>query len=356
MHKRTNLASDNYAPVHPRVLEALARVNEGPEPAYGADSETERLQQTVQQMFGKKAKAFPVFNGTAANVLSLQSALPSWGAVICLESAHLNLDEGGAPEKVAGIKIWYVQNSRGDGKLSPEMVKPELKDVGFVHRAQQSALSITNSTEYGTVYQPQEVAELAKLAKANNLVMHLDGARLANAASALGTSFASFTSEAGVDVISMGGTKIGGMIAEAVVVMDSESEVGSRIAHAMPFLRKTDMQLSSKMRYVSAQLNALYESGLALELAQQANQMATLLHERVSEVASKTDKVVLNLDSPANAVFPIMDREVAQKLRETWSFYDWDESIGQVRLMCSWNTTSDEIARFEKDLREACGI
>ena len=356
MQKRTNLASDNYAPVHPKVLEALARVNEGPEPAYGADSETERLQQTVKSLFGPKAQAFPVFNGTAANVLAMQAALPRWGAAICLESAHLNLDEGGAPEKVAGIKIWYVRNSHGDGKLRPEMVKPELRDFGFVHRAQQAAISITNSTEYGTVYQPEEVAALSELAKENNLAMHLDGARLANASAALGKSFSSFTADAGVDVISMGGTKIGGLIAEAVVVMDNESEVGGKIADAMPFLRKSGMQLSSKMRYVSAQLNALYESGLALELATHANQMADILHERVSEVASETEKVTLDLEAPANAVFPILDVGVATKLREKWAFYDWDESIHQVRLMCSWNTTEHEVNQFANDLREACGI
>ncbi len=144
MLEKRNLASDNYAPVHPKVLEAISRVNSGAEPAYGADSETEKLQQTVQNIFGKKAVAFPVFNGTAANVIALQAALPRWGAVICMETAHLNLDEGGAPEKVAGIKLWYVPNKNGDGKLTPDLVKPELRDVGFVHRAQQGAISITN--------------------------------------------------------------------------------------------------------------------------------------------------------------------------------------------------------------------
>jgi threonine aldolase len=351
MLEKRNLASDNYAPVHPKVLEAIARVNTGAQPAYGADSETEKLQHTVQNLFGKRAAAFPVFNGTAANVVALQAALPRWGAVICVETAHLNLDEGGAPEKVAGIKLWYVPNIHGNGKLTKEIIEPELRDVGFVHRAQQAAISITNSTEYGTVYSADEIADLVKLAKSNKLVFHLDGARISNAAAALGKSFTSFTSDVGVDLVSLGGTKIGGLLAEAVVVTDAESEPGQRLAEQIPFLRKSGMQLGSKMRYLSAQLNALYESGLALELARHANSMAHLLYAELSNLADGK-KLVVDLAPEANAVFPVLSSEVANQLREKWSFYDWDTK-GRVRLMCSWNTQESEIKEFLSDLREA---
>lgn len=346
-----NLASDNYAPVHPKVLEAITKVNSGAQPAYGADDETEKLQQTVKNLFGKNAAAFPVFNGTAANVIALQAALPKWGAVICLETAHLNLDEGGAPEKVAGIKLWYVPNKNGDGKLTVDLIEPELRDVGFVHRAQQAAISITNSTEYGTVYSTHEIAELVSLAKRNNLVFHLDGARISNAAAALKQSMASFTSEVGVDLVSLGGTKIGGLLAEAVVVMDTESAMGQRISEQIPFLRKSDMQLGSKMRYLSAQLNALFESGLALELAQHANGMAELLYTELLDLADG-QKLIIDLAPQANAVFPVLDAAVANQLRQKWSFYDWD-TRGRVRLMCSWNTQASEIKHFISDLREA---
>ncbi len=344
-----NLASDNYAPVHPKVIEAIARVNVGAQPAYGADDETAKLQETTKQLFGPKAIAFPVFNGTAANIIGLQAALPRWGAVICVETAHLNLDEGGAPEKVAGIKLWYVPNKHGNGKLTPEMVQPELRDFGFVHRAQQGAISITNSTEYGTVYSPAEVSALSEVAKKNNLLLHLDGARIANAAASLNASFASFTTDAGVDLVSLGGTKIGGLLAEAVVVIDGESN--ENIAEAIPFLRKSGMQLGSKMRYLSAQLNALYESGLALELARHANQMAQRLQSGLKDVADN-QKLVMDLGSQANAVFPVMATDLAQELRKKWSFYDWDTS-GRVRLMCSWNTTEAEIDEFISDTQAA---
>lgn len=348
---KKNLASDNYAPVHPKVIESIAAVNQGPEPAYGADSETEKFQETVKQLFGKKAIGFPVFNGTAANVIALQAALPPWGAVVCVETAHLNLDEGGAPEKVAGIKLWNVPNKNGDGKLTPEMIQPELRDFGFVHRAQQGAISITNSTEYGTVYSPAEVSALSNLAKKHEMTLHLDGARIANAAAALNSTFASFTSEAGVDLVSLGGTKIGGLLAEAVIVTDSHSEKGQHLADAMPFLRKSGMQLGSKMRYLSAQLNALYADGLALELAKAANQMAQRLQSGLSEIADQ-DRLVIDLKCQANAVFPVMESKLAEKLRTKWSFYDWDTN-GRVRLMCSWNTSESEVEEFVSDVREA---
>ena len=351
MLEKRNLASDNYAPVHPKVLEAISRVNTGAQPAYGADTETEKLQHTVQNLFGKRAAAFPVFNGTAANVVALQAALPRWGAVICVETAHLNLDEGGAPEKVAGIKLWYVPNIHGNGKLTKAMIEPELRDVGFVHRAQQAAISITNSTEYGTVYSADEIADLVKLAKTNKLVFHLDGARISNAAAALGKSFSSFTSDVGVDLVSLGGTKIGGLLAEAVVVTDAQSEPGQRLAEQIPFLRKSGMQLGSKMRYLSAQLNTLYESGLALELASNANSMAHLLYAELSNLADGK-KLVVDLAPEANAVFPVLNSQVASQLRGKWSFYDWDTK-GRVRLMCSWNTQESEIKEFLSDLREA---
>ncbi|MDA0246903.1 MAG: beta-eliminating lyase-related protein [Actinobacteria bacterium] len=353
MKNKRGFASDNYAGVHPEVLARMAAVNPGHQVAYGDDTETARFQEIVKELFGKNAVGFPVFNGTGANVIALQSAVKRWEAVICVESAHIHMDEGGAPEKMGGLKLWTVSSS--DGKLSVDGLRSQLFDFGFVHRAQPGVVSITQTTEMGTVYQPEEVSALADVAHEHGLLLHMDGARLSNAAAALGKGFKEFTTDVGVDLVSLGGTKIGALAAEAVVVTDITTELGAELASAMPFLRKTSMQLPSKMRFVSAQLNALFADGakVAMENAQIANSMAAKLYEGVLEIASKHPEVSVPNRAEANAVFPILPGNVTKKIQEDFRFYIWDQVTGQVRWMCSWDTTVEDVEGLLTSLRTA---
>ena len=353
MANQRGFASDNYAGVHPEVMARMAEVNQGHQVAYGDDTETARFQEIVKELFGKNAVGFPVFNGTGANVIALQSAVKRWEAVICVESAHIHMDEGGAPEKMGGLKLWTVPSS--DGKLSVDGLRSQLFDFGFVHRSQPGVVSITQTTEMGTVYQPEEVSALADVAHEHGLLLHMDGARLSNAAAALGKGFKEFTTDVGVDLVSLGGTKIGALAAEAVVVTDITTERGAELASAMPFLRKTSMQLPSKMRFVSAQLNALFADGakVALENARLANSMAAKLYEGVLEIASKHPEVSVPNRAEANAVFPILPGNVTKKIQEDFRFYIWDQVTGQVRWMCSWDTTLEDVEGLLTSLRKA---
>jgi len=348
-------ASDNYAGIHPDVLEAIAQVNHGHQTAYGDDEVTAEFQKLVKKLFGNNAVGFPVFNGTGANVVALQAAIPRWGAVIAAATSHLNLDEGGAPEKMGGIKLWNVEIPKGDGKLTPELIEPELIDFGFVHRSQQAAVSITNSSEYGTVYSLDEIKAITKQTKKHGLITHMDGARLSNASAALGLPFKKFTTDAGIDLVSLGGTKIGGLACEAVIVTNTSTATGKRLAHDMDYLRKTSMQLASKMRFISVQLIALYsgKAPLAIELATHANSMAKKLDSGLRKLARGNKRLSLPVKTEANAVFPVMDKKLAKALQDKWHFYDWDQSIGQYRLMCAWDTTEQDIETFLDDVRNA---
>lgn len=343
MSNSRGFASDNYAGIHPAVLEAIGKVNHGHQVAYGEDSETERFDSIVKQLFGANAVGFPVFNGTGANVIALQAATQRWEAVICVESAHINVDEGGAPEKMAGLKLWTVPS--GDGKLTVAAAESQLFDVGVVHRAQPAVISITQTTEMGTLYQPAEIKALADLAHKHGLLLHMDGARLSNAAAALGLSFADFTTKVGVDLVSLGATKIGALAAEAVVVTDTSTERGKALAEAMPFLRKTSMQLASKMRFVSSQLNALFENNAAVAIAnaKNANAMASRLYEGITEIAKSNPSVVVENRAEANAVFPILPPEITEQLQQNYRFYVWNQATGQVRLMCAFDTTQEDV-------------
>lgn len=344
MSNQRGFASDNYAGIHPAVLEAIGKVNAGHQVAYGEDDETARFDSVVKELFGANAVGFPVFNGTGANVIALQAATKRWEAVICVESAHIHVDEGGAPEKMAGLKLWTVPSP--DGKLTVEAAKSQIFDLGVVHRAQPAVISITQTTEMGTLYQPSEIKALADLAHEHGLLLHLDGARLSNAAAALGLSFADFTTKVGVDLVSLGGTKIGALAAEAVIVTDVTTPQGKQLADSLPFLRKTSMQLASKMRFVSAQLNALFENGAAVAIsnARHANAMAAKLYEGITEIAKKHPVVQVPNRAEANAVFPILPPEVTSKLQQHYRFYVWNQTTGQVRLMCSFDTKDEDVA------------
>jgi threonine aldolase len=356
MSNQRGFASDNYAGIHPAVLEAIGKVNVGHQVAYGEDGETSRFQQVVKELFGPNAEGFPVFNGTGANVIALQAATQRWEAVICVESAHIHADEGGAPEKMAGLKLWTVPSPTG--KLTVELAKSQLFDLGFVHRAQPGVISITQTTEMGTLYQPEEIRALADLAHENGLLLHLDGARLSNAAAALGLSFADFTTNVGVDLVSLGGTKIGALAAEAVVVTDTSTAVGEALSAALPFLRKTSMQLASKMRFISCQLNALFEDGakVAIENAKHANAMAARLFDGISEIAAAHPEVSMPNRAEANAVFPILPPHITELLQQHYRFYVWNQASGQVRLMCAFDTTESDVDGLLAKLRELLAL
>ena len=332
-----SFASDNWAGVHPEVLEAIAAANTGHAQAYGGDEWTARFGELARHLFGPEAEAFPVLNGTGANVLSLQAAIPRWGAVICARSAHINTDETGAPEKTGGLKLLTVESP--DGKLTPELVSQEAWGWGNEHRVQPLAVSISQTTEVGTCYTPAEIQALADQAHAHGMLLHLDGSRLGNAAAHLDCSLAALTTEAGVDVLSLGGTKNGLLGAEAVVVLRPGAAPG------LPFLRKMNLQLGSKMRFVSAQLTALYEGDLWLRSAGHANDMATRLAVGLEAIAASGDMSGFDIAYPveSNAVFVVLPPEVAARARASFAFGDWPTGEHVRRLMCAFDTTPSDV-------------
>jgi len=334
--------SDNHAGVLPEVLAAIAAANDGHAESYGHDALTARLQERLRAELGDGAHAFPVFNGSGANVLCLRAVLRPWEAVICAETAHLNVDETGAPE-AWGIKLLAVPTP--DGRLTPDLVATRVVRIGDEHAAQPRVLSISQSTEMGTVYANDEVRALAEHAHAHGLLVHMDGARLTNAAAALGCTLREASTDLGVDLLSFGGTKAGLLAGEAVVVLSDEAAV------ALPYLRKQTLQLASKMRFVSAQLEALLTDELWRRAAGHANAMAARLADAVRGI----DGVTVTQEPQANAVFAILPPGVADRLRERWFFYDWDERRGEVRWMCSWDTTEEDVDTFAAAVEEAVG-
>jgi len=327
-------ASDNYAGAHPEILAALAEANGGHQISYGEDVYTTRLHDVMAAHLGPDVEVFPVFNGTGANVLSLQSMLPRWGAVICTETAHINTDENGAPERVGALKLLTVPTP--DGKLTPELIDRQAYGWGDEHRAQPLAVSITQTTELGTAYTAEDIRAIADHIHPLGMHLHLDGARIANAAASLGVPLREFTTDAGVDIISFGGTKNGLLFGEAIVVLRPE------VSSGLKFLRKMNMQLASKMRFVSAQLIALLEGDLWLRSATHANAMAARLAAAVSDIPG----VTITQPVQANAVFAIIDPEVADRLRRKFRFYDWNPATGEVRWMCAFDTTEADVDAF----------
>ncbi|OEU92110.1 threonine aldolase [Streptomyces abyssalis] len=336
-------ASDNYAGAHPEVLAALALANGGHQPAYGDDEYTAHLQQTVRSHFGPRAEAYPVFNGTGANVISLQALTDRWGAVICADSAHIHVDECGAPERVGGLKLLTVPTE--NGKLTPELIDREAHGWDDEHRAMPQVVSITQSTELGTLYTVEEIRAICDHAHERGMKVHLDGARIANAAAALDRPMRAFTNAVGVDVVSLGGTKNGMLFGEAVVVLDPGS------VRAMKHLRKLSMQLASKMRFISAQWDALLSGDLWLRNARHSNAMARRLAEGVKDV----DGVEILHPVQANAVFARLANEVSERLQKRYRFYFWDEAAGDVRWMCSFDTSEEDVDGFVAALRDEIG-
>ena len=338
MSERPGFASDNHAGVHAAVMDAVVAANDGHAAAYGGDPWTARAGERFRAHFGPSARAFPVFNGTAANVLSLLALTQPWQAVVCARTAHLNVDECGAPER-AGRKLLTVDTP--DGRLTPELVEPLLVRIGDEHAIQPRVISIAQSTELGTVYPPDAVAALAAWAHSHGMLLHVDGARLCNAAASLGVPLRALTTDAGVDAVSFGGTKIGLMGAEAVVLLRDD------LLDGFKYLRKQSMQLASKMRYISAQLDALLAGDLWRRAAEHANGMAKRLAEAVDGARG------LRITQPveANGVFAILPPDVTARLQEDWPFYVWDEATGEVRWMTAWDTAPEDVDAFAAQVR-----
>jgi threonine aldolase len=336
MKPARSFASDNNAGVHPQVLQAIAAANQGHTVGYGDDPYTESAVRKFKQHFGSDIEVFIVFNGTAANCLSLKALTNSYHAVICAESAHIYTDECGAPEKFTGCKLIPIPTR--DGKLTVESVSQAYHGVDDPHHVQPRVISITQATEVGTVYKPGEIKALARFAHERGMFLHVDGARIANAAASLGQTLRQATRDLGVDVLSFGGTKNGALGAEAVVFFDK------KLGHDFLYLRKQGMQLASKMRFVSAQLEALLTGDLWLKSAQHANRMARLLQKKLSEIPQV--KVVYKVE--ANGVFAKIPRPAIAKLQKRYFFYVWNEQHSVVRWMCSFDTTEQDIKQFTR--------
>ena len=337
---RAYFNSDNYAPVLPEVMDALAAVNAGHEPAYGHDSVTKRVEGLLKREFGEHAHAFLVFNGTGANVVGLRALLRPWEGVVCAESAHLNVDEGGAPERIGAIKLLTVPAP--DGKLTPELVQQRIVRIGDEHAVQPGVVSVTQSTELGTLYTPEELRALAGHAHEHGMRLHIDGARLTNAAAALGVPLRAISTDVGADAVSFGGTKAGLMLGEAVVLLG-----GDGFDTALPYLRKQSMQLASKMRYVAAGFEALLTDELWRRAAGHANAMAA----RLAAALEGIDGLRLTQRVQANVVFAVLPPEAAERLQQEWGFYTWDERTGEVRWMCAHDTRAEDVDAFAAAVR-----
>lgn len=339
-----SFASDNVAGVSPEILQALSRVNPDSALPYGADPVSLELRQVTKETFGPEAEIFPVFNGTGANVVALQALLPRWGAAICTAQAHVNNDEGAAPERIGSLKL--LPRPTPSGKLTAADVEAEVKSLGFVHAAQPLAVTITQSTELGTVYTAAEIAQISAAAHAHGLGVHLDGARLSNAAAALGCSLGEITTEAGVDVVSLGGTKNGAMAAEAVVVINPDRVGGT------DYIQKFSMQLASKQRYISAQLLELFGTDLWRRNATHANAQAAKLGAALAGI----EGVTLSRPTQVNAAFPEVPVKVAAAIREQYLVHVWDTAASGnpvLRIMCSWHTSDAEIEALVECARRA---
>ncbi len=334
MKPSRSFASDNNAGVHPIVMEAIAAANDGHVIAYGDDLYTARAIKLFRNHLGKDAEVFFVFGGTGANVLGLKAGTASHQAIICAETAHINVDECGAPEKFTGCKLLSLKTP--DGKITADQIKPLLHEVGFEHHVQPRVISVSQATEMGTVYTPRELRKLSSFAHDNGMLLHVDGARIANAAASLNVKLKEITRDAGVDILSFGGAKNGMMYGEAVVFFDQS------LAKDFKYTRKQGTHLPSKMRFISAQFEALLTNSLWRQNAQHANRMAQLLAQQLEKVP----QIRITQKVEANGVFALVPRRYVPLLQKKYFFYVWNEETSEVRLMTSFDTTEDDIAQF----------
>jgi threonine aldolase len=338
-----SFASDNNAGVHASVLAAVGAANVGHAVGYGDDPYTASAVRKFKEHFGRDVRVFFVFNGTAANVLGLRALTQSYHAVICTEAAHIYTDECGAPEKFTGCKLIPVATH--DGKLTLDGVKTAYHGIGDQHHVQPRVIAITQATEMGTVYRPDEIKSLSRFAREHGMYLHMDGARIANAAASLGQTLREATRDLGVDVLSFGGTKNGLMGAEAVVFFNP------RLAEDFLYWRKQGMQLASKMRFVAAQFETLLSDDLWLKSARHANRMAKLLAREIKEIPG----VEIVYPVEANGVFARIPREAIAKIQKRYFFYVWNEEQSVVRWMCSFDTTKEDVEQFAKFVAQVLG-
>ena len=337
---KRGFGSDNHSGISPEVIEAIAQANSDHALAYGDDEYTQRLETLIKETFGPQAKVYLVFNGTGANVLCIDAMCRSHEAVVCAETAHINVDECGAPQRVVGCRLLTVDTP--DGKLTPALVKTRLHGFGFEHHSQPKAISISQPTELGTLYSKEEIKALADLAHSYKMYLHVDGARLANAAVALGCTFKEMTTDLGVDALSFGGTKNGLLMGESCVLLNPALDVD------MKYRRKQMTQLASKMRFMAAQFICYIESGIWRRNAEHSNRMAQLLRSEVEKV----EGVKIMYPVQVNSVFAQLPTDVWHRLQERYFFYDWDEAADVVRWMCSFDTTEEDIHSFVNALKE----
>jgi threonine aldolase len=347
---KRGFGSDNHSGASPEVLKAIAEANVDHALAYGDDEYCARVGELFKQTFGEQASVYLVFNGTGANVLNIDAMCRSHNAVVCAETAHINVDECGAPQRIVGCRLLTV--STPDGKLTPELVKNQLHGFGFEHHSQPRAISISQPTELGTLYTIDELKALADLAHSYDMYLHVDGARLANAAVALGCTFRQMTTDCGVDCLSFGGTKNGLLMGESAVILNPKLDV------ELKYRRKQMAQLCSKMRFMAVQFEAYLngerrtENGELVPLwrsnAEHSNRMAQLLYRELQGVP----QVKVMYPVQVNSVFAQLPREVWTALQQEYFFYDWDEAENVVRWMCSFDTTEEDIHNFVAALRK----
>ncbi len=340
-HSLKSFASDNNAPVHDAVFQAMVESNRGDAIGYGDDMHTLAAERHFKEIFGKDIRVFFMLTGTGANAAGLSHITRPYHAIVCSDKAHMENDECGAPEKITGCKLIRLPSE--DGKIKPSQILPLLDSIGFQHHSQPKVVSVTQATELGTVYQPEEIREIAHFTREHGLYLHMDGARLSNAAASLDLSLADISGKSGVDLLSFGGTKNGAMAAEALVFFNQD------LADGFEYTRKQSMQLMSKMRYISAQFNALFLGDLWLENARKANRMAKMLAERIQGIPS----ITITQKVETNGVFAILPKTAIEKLRRRYFFYTWDARKNEVRWMTSYNTTEHDIDGFVEAIKES---
>lgn len=333
-------ASDNYSGVHPVVMDALMKANFGHAGSYGSDEYTTNAVKQFKTLFGQDIDVYFAYNGTAANVLGLSALTQSFNAIICSDLSHIHVDESTAVEKFTGCRQLTLPTV--DGKIYPAAIEDRIQRVGDQHHPQAKVISISQSTEFGTVYTADEVASISTVAKKHGLYLHMDGSRISNAAVSLNKSFKEFTVDAGVDVLSFGGTKNGMMFGEAIIFFKPEA------AKYFPFIRKQGMQLHSKMRFISAQFEALLSEDLWKKNASHANRMAKLLADELRKIPEV--KITQSVD--ANGVFVTIPPHIIAELQEDQFFYIWTEKISEARLMCSFDTKEEDVEKFVGKLKE----
>ena len=341
MSSFAGFGSDNHSGVHPDILNALRNVNEGYTVAYGHDEYTKRAVDQLKKIFGKQAAVFFMYNGTAANILGLKNVTDSFHSIFCAESAHLTVHECCGPENFIGCKLVNIPTS--DGKLTVDLIQPYVIGIGDPHMAQPHVISLTQATERGTVYRPKEIQKLANFAHANDMLLHMDGARLCNAAAFLKVGLNEICGKVGVDVLSFGGTKNGMMYGEAVVFFDKQ------LSKNFEYIRKQGMQLTSKMRYISAQFSAFLSNHLWLQNASHANEMAQLLAQHLQKIPG----VQITQKTETNMVYAVIPNHCITRLQKQYYFHRFNERTCEVRLMCSFTTQPEDVQSFAQAIRKA---